>query len=260
MNDRIAIVTGAARGVGRAVATTLAARGATVVAVDIDPDGLADVVEEVTGAGGHGHAAVTDLRDIASIEAMVDETVSRHGRVDLLANNAGMTLTQDLFDVTGDDWDHIHSLNSRGLFFCMQAVARHMVDQGSGSIVNMASIASLGYRQTTSIAYSASKGSVLVMSQVAAHALAGSGVRVNAVCPGPTHTEFAVRETWAAQGRGELPPEKLGKLYANLDSLVPIGRANTPEDVAELVAFLLSDQARTITGSSYVIDGGIMLR
>lgn len=260
MKDKVAIVTGAGRGVGRGIALALAAEGVHLGLADIDPRSGEEVAKEASACGVNASFVHTDMGDVKSILAMVESSIAEHGRVDLLANNAGLTRPQEFFEVTEDDWDYIHRVNAKGAFFCLQAVARHMVTAGGGSIVNTASIAALGYRDTTSVAYSASKGAMLTMTQVAAAALGPQGVRVNAVCPGPTYTEFSVREARVAAGKGELREETRAKLYRRLDDLVPLGRANTAEDVAQVVVFLLSDRARNVTGSAYVVDGGIMLR
>jgi NAD(P)-dependent dehydrogenase (short-subunit alcohol dehydrogenase family) len=260
MKGKVAVVTGAGRGVGRAIALALAAEGAHVLVADIDVDAGKAVAEEAARCGVRASFVPTDMGDVSSINAMIESAVSEFGAVHLLANNAGLTRPQQFFEVTEADWDYIQAINAKGAFFCLQSVARHMVAAGEGSIVNTASIAALGYRDTTSVAYSASKGAMLAMTQVAAAALAPHGVRVNAVCPGPTHTEFSVREARLAAGKGDLRDETRRKLFHRLDELVPLGRANTPEDVAEVVLFLLSDRARNTTGSAYVVDGGIMLR
>lgn len=262
MQGKVAIVTGAGQGIGRATALHLAGAGASVVVVDIDRSRGSSVAAEIADAGGSTLFCETDLREVSSIEEMVEDAVGAFGGIDLLANSAGLTRPQSFFEVTPADWDAQHSLNARGAFFCMQAVARKMVERGSGRIVNVASIAALGFRQTTSVAYSASKGAVLTMSQVAAAQLASHQITVNTVCPGPTYTEFVVRDVRLAAGRPELTDEQRRKLYASMDETVsiPLGRANTPEDVAKVVAFLLSDQSANVTGSTYVIDGGITLR
>jgi NAD(P)-dependent dehydrogenase (short-subunit alcohol dehydrogenase family) len=260
MKGKVAVVTGAGRGVGRAITLALAAEGADVVVADIDADAGEAVADEAARSGGRASFVLTNMGDLGSIDAMVETAVSEFGAIHFLANNAGLTRTQQFFDVTEADWDYIHGVNAKGAFFCLQSVARRMVAAGEGSIVNTASIAALGFRDTTSVAYSASKGAMLTMTQVAAAVLAPHGVRVNAVCPGPTHTEFAVREARLAAGKGDLREETRERLFRNLDELVPLGRANTPEDVAEVVLFLLSERARNITGSAYVVDGGIMLR
>lgn len=254
--NKTALVTGGANGIGQAIATGLAREGADVVVSDIDEAAGKAVAAEVAKAGRRSLFVKVDVASVPSIEAMVNTAVEALGHIDVFANNVGITRVQKLFDVTEKDWDLLHTVNARGAFFCMQAVARHMVERKQGRIVNGASIASLGYRETTSVAYSASKGAVWVMTQVAAHQLGPLGISVNAVCPGPTYTQFVL---------GGISPERRARvtqetMNTRMDERVPLGRANTPEDVANVVLFLLSDQARNVNGSAYVVDGGIMLR
>jgi len=226
------------------------------VVSDIDQLGGEAVVKEIEELGRQAYFIKTDMSSVESIRKMVAAAVNRFGRIDLLSNNVGITRIQGLFEVTEQDWDLLHSVNAKGAFFCLQTVAKHMVERGEGRIVNTASIASLGFRDTTSIAYSASKAAVFVMSQVAAHLLKDHGVSVNSVCPGPTYSGF-VSAGMDKEVRKNIDEETLSR---RMDEYVPIGRANTPTDVANVIIFLLSDQARNVNGSAYVVDGGIMLR
>ncbi len=254
--NKVGLATGAANGIGRAVALRMAEEGADVVVSDIDQPGGEAVVSEIEELGRQAHFIETDMSSVESIRAMVATAVNRFGRIDLLSNNVGITRVQGLFDVSEQDWDLLHTVNAKGAFFCLQAVAQHMVERGEGRIVNTASIASLGFRDTSSIAYSASKASVFVMSQVAAHLLRDHGVSINSVCPGPTYTGFASAGL-DEEVRKDMDDETL---FRHMDKYVPIGRSNTPTDVANVIIFLLSDQARNVNGSAYVVDGGIMLR
>ncbi len=256
LENKNALVTGAANGIGRAIAIGLAKEGANVVVSDVDATRGQAVAEEIAKMGRQSAFVKVDVSSVQSINDMVAAAILKLGHIDVFANNVGITRVQKFFDVTESDWDLLHSVNARGGFFCMQAVARHMVERKQGRIVNGASIASLGYRETTSVAYSASKGAVLVMTQVAAHQLGPLGVCVNAVCPGPTHTEFVLGGI-SAERRAKVTKKTMNR---RMDERVPLGRANTPEDVANVVVFLLSDLARNVNGSAYVVDGGIMLR
>ena len=254
--NKVGLATGAANGIGRAVALRMAEEGADVVVSDIDQLGGEAVVSKIEELGRMAHFIKTDMSSVESIRKMVAAAVKRFGRIDLLSNNVGITRIQGLFEVTEQDWDLLHSVNAKGAFFCLKAVEKHMVERGEGRIVNTASIASLGFRDTTSIAYSASKAAVFVMSQVAAHLLKDHGVFVNSVCPGPTYSGF-VLAGMDEEVRKNIDEEALSR---RMDEYVPIGRANTPTDVANVIIFLLSDQARNVNGSAYVVDGGIMLR
>ena len=254
--NKVGLATGAANGVGRAVAMRMAEEGADVVVSDIDQSAGEAVVEEIEALGRKAHFIKTDMSSVESIRKMVAAAVNCFGRIDLLSNNVGITRIQGLFDVTEQDWDLLHSVNAKGAFFCLQAVAQHMVERGEGRIVNTASIASIGFRDTTSIAYSASKAAVFAMTRVAAHLLRDNGVSVNSVCPGPTHSGFALAGM-DEEARKSADEEAMSK---RMDEYVPIGRANTPTDVANVIIFLLSDQARNVNGSAYTVDGGIMLQ
>jgi NAD(P)-dependent dehydrogenase (short-subunit alcohol dehydrogenase family) len=250
LEDRVAIVTGVAAGMGRAIALRSAAEGAAVVGVDIDAERGAATMADAGGGFLEG-----DVGDLGDIEAIVGSVMERHGRVDVLVNNAGVTKSLGFFDVTEADWDRIHRVNAKGLFFCMQAVARVMRDRGQGRIVNIASIAGKGYRGTSNIAYAGSKGAVIAMTRIAASQLARYNINVNAVCPGATRTDLLEKVV------GELiEREGIGRTQAleRLDRSIPLRRSNEPEDVADLVVWLASDQARNVTGQSWNVDGGLL--
>ncbi len=188
--DKVAIVTGAGRGMGQAISLRLAQEGAHVVAAEIDAAAAHETAAAVEALGTRSLPVPADLGAVEDIETLVTRAVETFGRVDILVNNAGVTRAIDLFDITPDDWDWMHRVNAKGVFFCLQRVAREMVKQESGKIVNIASIAGKGYRYTSNIAYAASKGAVVIMTQVAAQQLARHNINVNAICPGGTQTEM----------------------------------------------------------------------
>jgi NAD(P)-dependent dehydrogenase (short-subunit alcohol dehydrogenase family) len=255
LDGQTAIVTGAGAGIGRAVALRLAEAGALVALAERDAEAAAAVAAEVAAGGGRAIEAVVDLADAAAVTAVVRMVEERGEGVDILVNNAAVTRSSTFFDVTPEEWDTILATNARGLFFCLQEAARLMAGRGRGRIVNVASIAGKGWGGSSSAAYAASKGAVLALTRYAATALAPSGVAVNAVCPGLTMTATFER---VVRGRAEeagVPFERYVEEYA---AQVPLRIVNEPADVAEAVAFLVSPEARTITGQSLNVDGGLV--
>lgn len=252
---RTALVTGAGAGIGRAIALRLADEGADVAVADRDADAAAATAQRVMEAGRRGRAFAVDLADVGSIRAMVAEVAAAYGRIDALVNNAGINGGQRFPDVTPEEWDRVLGVNARGTYFVLQEVALHMRERGGGRIVSLASIAAKGFRLTGSIPYAASKAAVVAMTRMAALALARDGITVNAICPGPTRSEVFAG---IARSRAERDGTSLEDAYRALDDHVPIGRSNEPEDVAALAAFLLSDDARNVTGQSWNVDGGLI--
>ena len=172
-------------------------------------------------------------------------------------NNAGVTRHADIMDLTVEDWDRIHRVNARGAFFCLQRAAREMIDSGRGGrIINIASIAGKGYSGTSNAAYAASKGAVLAMTQIAAHQLGGYDINVNAICPGRTLTEMS-RATAVQRSQDLGIP--LDELEEQRNAIIPIGRANEPEDIAEMAMFLAGPGSRNITGQAFNVDGGLVM-
>ena len=179
------------------------------------------------------------------------------GRIDILVNNAGVTRHADIMDLTPEDWDRIHRVNARGVFFCLQRVAKEMIDGGRGGrVINIASIAGKGYSGTSNSAYAASKGAVLSMTQIAAHQLGRYDINVNAICPGVTRTAMS-RET--AIQRSQNLGVSLDELEERRNAQIPSGRANEPEDIADMAAFLAGPGSRNITGQSFNVDGGLVM-
>jgi NAD(P)-dependent dehydrogenase (short-subunit alcohol dehydrogenase family) len=252
---KVAIVTGAAGMIGSAISRTLIEAGADVALADISMSELQGLAEDLSGPG-RALAIETDCSTVAGVQALVDRAVEELGRVDILVNNAGITFQVDILALTEAEWDRVNNVNLKGAFFALQRAAQEMVAQGEGGrIINIASISGRGYAKAANPAYSASKGGLISLTQVAADRLGPFGINVNAICPGLTITKLllSVMDQRAAL-RGITPEEVL----AEFELEIPSGRANRPEDIAAMVLFLVDEGGRNITGQAYNVDGGTM--
>jgi len=242
LKGRVAIVTGAAKGMGRAHSLKLAGAGAKVVVTDIDVPGCQAVVEEIKKIRGDALAVKCDQSKKADVDNVVAETLKKFGKIDILVNNAGIFPFKPFLEMQESDFEKVIDINLKGYFLMAQACAKEMAKQKSGSIVNIASIAAIkGFAGLSH--YCASKGGIIAMSKALALELAPMGIRVNNVDPGAIETPGA---TGGADKKGD---EKMV-------SSVPMKRWGTPDEIANAVLFLASDESSYMTGSTMVVDGG----
>lgn len=246
-----AIVTGAATGIGRAIATAIARQGVRVAICDIDFRAAEKAAAEIAGAT----AVTIDVTKRASVESAFLNVQKQLGSYEILIANAGVSTMQHAVDLTDEEWDFNFSVNARGIFLANQIAARNFLAQGEGVIVNTASLA--GKAGAPLLAhYSASKFAVLGWTQGLARELAPHGIRVNAVCPGFVKTGMQSREIeWEAKLRGITAEQVFNEYVAQ----TPLGRIETPEDVADVVVFLCSDSARFMTGQGVNVTGGVRM-
>lgn len=255
LQDKVIVVTGSGRGIGRGIALRLAAEGAQVVSSSFSPNSCGKVTEEILAAGGRAVTVPCDVRDEAQVRRLVEESVRQFGRVDVMVANAGAALTKLIADTSVEEWDNLFAVNARGTFLCNRLVAAQMKKQGGGKIINCASIAAhAGFFALGT--YSATKFAVRGFTQAFAKEVAKDNITVNAYCPGIVDTDM-----WE-EIDADLAPIlglKKGEAMKKYGELIPLGRFQKPEDVADFVAFLCSDDAGYITGQSIVTDGGIVM-
>jgi 3-oxoacyl-[acyl-carrier protein] reductase len=243
LTGKIAIVTGASRGIGRSIAQTLALRGAVVVAA-ARGDNAAGTVAEIGHAGGKAEIAAVDVTDTASVDAMVAAALERHGRIDILVNNAGIARDQLMLRMKRDDWDQVVATNLTSAFTCAQAVLRPMIRQRYGRIISISSVVGqMGNAGQTN--YAASKAGLIGFSKALAREVASRNITVNVVTPGLIESDMTKAITDKAQ--------------ADWASAIPLGRLGAPADVAAAVCFLASDEAAYITGQVLAVNGGMYM-
>lgn len=242
---QVAFVTGAARGIGRAVALLFAGEGANIVAVDVDRDNLQTLAGEIERMGRIALAAPVDIAEPSEVEGLVEQVIARLARIDILVNNAGIIRRGSFVDHTRADWDRVLKVNLGGTFNCAKAIIPHMIRQGGGKIVNVTSIAGKVGDITAAASYGTSKGALNAFTKSLARDLASKGINVNAVAPHAIETDMS----------REWPEEKRRAVIES----IPLGRMGKPEDVAEAVAFLASHAADFITGEIMDVNGGYLM-
>ena len=246
ITGKVAIVTGAASGIGRAIALDLAVIGASVVVADKEVSGADKVAGEIKSAGGRAIATETDVTDKKEVEQMVQKTIEGFGKIDILVNNAGIIARNSVMDIQEEELDRTFDVNLKGVVLCSQAAARHMIEQKGGKIVNVGS--SLSSRASVcnlsggGADYCASKAAVQALTRSMAMELAPYGINVNAVAPGVTNTSMH-EGLWEGA-------------VAYYQNSIPLGRLAEPQDIADVVAFLVTDAARYITGQTIHVNGG----
>ena len=244
LKEKVAVITGSARGIGKSIARRLAKDGATVVICDLSMEDVSATVDELRSEGAEAFPIEANVTSMASVETMFDKVMEEFGKVDILVNNAGITRDALLVRMDESAWDSVLAVNLKGTFNCTKCVAKIMMKQKSGKIVNIASVMGL-IGNVGQANYSASKAGVIGLTKSAAKELGRRNINVNAVAPGYIATKMT-----------EILPEKEKE---KILELIPLGCLGYPEDVANAVAFLLSDSARYITGQVLQIDGGLVM-
>ena len=246
LNDKVAVVTGAAQGIGRAIAETLAQRGADVVVADLDVEKAEATAKEIAADTGRRAVAVqVDVADNASAKAMIDRAIAEFGRIDILVNNAGITRDTLIMRMKEADWDLVLNINLKGAFNCSKAAIRPMMKQHYGRIVNITSVSGLA-GQAGQTNYSSSKAGLIGFTKALAKEVGSRNITVNAIAPGFIETALTA----------DLPQEL--KDWAL--QMTPVGRFGEPEDVANAVAFLAADESSFITGQVLSVDGGMVMQ
>ncbi len=256
LQGQTAIVTGAGRNIGRAIALELAGMGTDIVVAEVDKATGERTAEEVRKLGRRALALRTDVTRLADLQAMADRTVAEWGRIDILVNNAGIHKSMHTADVTEADWDRLLAVNAKGVFFASQAVLRHMVKAKRGNIISLASMAGkIGLK--TSLVYGITKAAVISMTRSLALAHAADGIRANCVCPGIVETDMIFQvDREAGEGLMGLKP---GEYVKQRVEQIPLGRIEKPEDVANLVGFLASRKSSYMTGQAINVTGGLVM-
>ena len=243
LNGQIALVTGASRGIGQAIALELGALGATVIGTATSPEGAAKISAFLSDAGSKGEGCVLEVRDATQVDALIRHIEKAHGAVTVLVNNAGITRDTLLIRMTEEDWDAVLDINLKGAFLTTKAVVKSMMKQRSGAIVNIASVVGI-MGNPGQANYTASKAGLIALTKTTAKEMGSRNIRVNAVAPGFIHTAMTDKLS---------EPVKDAML-----KMVPLGRLGEPEDVAKAVAFLASDNAAYVNGQTLAVCGGMV--
>jgi NAD(P)-dependent dehydrogenase (short-subunit alcohol dehydrogenase family) len=262
LENKIAVVTGGANGIGRGIVRTLAERGADIIIADMNEKASDEAVAEVEALGRRSLSVPTDVTDDNGTDGMVASALSMYGRVDILVCNAGVAGAEGWWErdePSADDWDATYAVNVRGVMHSIESVQGHMMERQSGKIVVIASIAARGGSTGPLAHYRASKAAALNVSQAYALKLAPHNINVNTVCPGLLWTEMwnQIAQKALADNPGDTRTAR--ERFDEALEMVPLGREQTPEDIGKVAAFLCSDRAKNITGQGINVDGGIKM-
>ena len=244
LSTRVAIVTGSGRGIGRAIALALAQHGASVIVNDVAPSSAEEVAEEIKAGGGEGIACGGDVCQSQDVSRLVQTAASTYSRVDILVNNAGITRDGLLLELSDSDWDQVLNINLKGAFLCTRGVLRHMLKQRWGRIINIASVVAL-VGNAGQANYASAKAGLVALTKTTAKEVASRSITANAIAPGFIDTEMTRRLSES--------------LKQEIVKQLPIGYFGSPEDVAQAVVFLASEEARYITGQVLNVDGGMVM-
>lgn len=251
LQNKVAVVTGGAAGIGFAISQALAAEGARMAIVDVDPERGREALDVLQTQAPECTFVAADVSQAADVDNMVASVLGVFGRIDVLVNNAGIWYRHAFWDITDEEWDRVIAVNLRGTYLCIQRVSRAMATGGGGSIVSIASQAGVSYSRGQGAHYHATKAAIIHLTRVLAFELAGANVRINCVSPGGTPKPVAAS---APAPAGTVAQEPAARLRGQ----IPLGRMARPEDIAAACLFLLSDKAGYITGQNLLVNGGAL--
>jgi 3-oxoacyl-[acyl-carrier protein] reductase len=256
LTDRVAVLTGVGSGIGKATASLLAQAGATIVGGDIDEAGAQATADEIKSDGGSALVRRVDVTQRADVDALVDLAASEHGRVDIVGNIAGVPHNKLVAECTDEEFERILAINLKSVFYGCQAAIRHMIPQGSGCIVNIASGA-IDTPAPTLACYGMTKAAVTMLTKTLATEVGRHGIRVNAIAPGMILTNFS-RHNFVDE-QGNVVPEKLEQYHKRAGAMAPLGRSGEAQDVARSFLYLVSDASAFITGQIERPNGGVSM-
>jgi len=247
LDEKVAIVTGGSSGIGQSIALTFSKAGADVVVCGRSVANLQKVAEEIKASGRHSLVVATDVSVKEQVRNVVKQTVDKFGKIDILVNNAGVLRAATLLEMTEEDWDYVIDINLKGVFLCTQAVAKYMIEQRYGKIINISSISGRGGGLGDGVSYCASKAGVIQLTKNAAYELGAYGISVNSIAPGLIITPMTSLET---------SPEQFERFIESRKKASVLGKVGDPQDIANVALFLASEDSSFISGQTIPVDGG----